>query len=317
MQYESQVLRLQTDADYSKRLPLGLCGDLLRHLRPLMAYSVRMAIEGSSVGTGRSPSWLVAVSDIRFVDYAREGDDTLIQLDLPSLGIGAPELYDQAELWPNMPSPLHTAANVLSEAVAEIDMANQDSLRYDRPLLRKLRGVGPVFSEHLHAILLPVQDNGREMQAMSMKTISNAAILVDRTPPPQEVRLVGQLDMIRRSTRSFGLQLDDGSEVHGVLESGDDVEELKQYFGARVLVLGKAIYRPSGALMRVDAHAIERGEGQPGIFSKVPPARSRRLTVKRDAARGQGWASFSSYFGKWPGDETDEQWEEMLVELKK
>jgi len=317
MQYESQVLRLQTDADYSKRLPLSLCGELLRRLKPLMAYSVRMAVEGSSVGKGRSPSWLTAVSDIRFVDYARDGDDTLIQLSLPALGDGAPELYEQTELWPTTPSRLCTAANVLAEAVAEIDVANQDSLRYDRPLLRKLTGIEPVFSEHLRTILLPVHDNGRPMQAVTSNTMSNAALLVDRTPPPQEVRLVGQLDMIRRSTRSFGLQLDDGSEVHGVLENSDEVEELKQHFGGRVLVLGKAVYRPSGALLRVDVHAIERGEGQPGVFSKVPPPRSRRLTVKRDAVRGQGWASFSSYFGKWPGDETDEQWEEMLAELQK
>ncbi len=317
MDYERQVLRLQTDADYRKRLPLSLCGDLLGHMRPLMAYSVRMAIEGSSVGRGRNPHWLAAVSDIRFADYGRDGDDTLIQLELPALGAAAPELYEQAELWPTKPPSRYTAANVLAEAVAEIDMEDQDSLRYDRPLLRKLRGIGPVFSEHLHTILLPGNDNGRRTQAMTPKTVSNAALLVDRTPSPQEVRLVGQLDMIRRSTRSFGLQLEDGSEVQGVLESSDDIEELKQLFGTRVLVLGKAIYRPSGALLRVDAHAIEGGEGQPRVFSKVPTPRSRRLTVKRDVPRGKGWASFSSYFGKWPGDETDEEWEEMLAELEK
>ena len=28
MRYESQVLRLQTDSDYSKRLPIHLCGEL-------------------------------------------------------------------------------------------------------------------------------------------------------------------------------------------------------------------------------------------------------------------------------------------------
>ena len=128
---------------------------------------------------------------------------------------------------------------------------------------------------------------------------------------------MGQLDMIRRSTRSFGLQLDDGSEVPGVLENADEVEQMRNFFGKRVLILGKAIYRPSGSLLRIDAHAIEHGEEQPSIFSKIPPARSRRVPLTRKVSAGQGWDSFSAYFGGWPGDETDEQWNEMMLELKK
>lgn len=129
--------------------------------------------------------------------------------------------------------------------------------------------------------------------------------------------MVGNLDMIRKSTRSFGLQLDDASEIHGVLESSEDVERLREFFGRRVLVLGKAVYRPSGSLLRVDAHAVEMGEAQPGIFSKVPPPRNRRIPAPARKAQGQGWAALSGYFGAWPGDETDEQWAEMLLELKK
>src|SRR5436309_15254091 len=97
MSYQSQVIRLQTDSDYSKRLPINLCADLLRLLKPLMTYSVRMAVEGSSVAIGRAPSWLVKASDVRFVDYAKDGNDTLIQLQLPVLGVAARELYNQAE----------------------------------------------------------------------------------------------------------------------------------------------------------------------------------------------------------------------------
>jgi hypothetical protein len=83
------------------------------------------------------------------------------------------------------------------------------------------------------------------------------------------------------------------------------------------LILGKAIYRPSGSLLRIDAHAIEHGEGQPSIFSRIPPSLSRRIPQTRKVSAGQGWDSLSSYFGGWPGDETDEQWNEMMLELKR
>lgn len=318
MRYESQVLRLHTDREYSKRLPINLCGELLRLLRPLMTYSVRMAVEGSSVAVGRTPAWLATASDVRFVDYARDGDDTLIHLDLPSLGSAAPELYDQVELWPTKPAAEFTAVDVLSEVVDEVDRGDQDSLRYDRHLLRKLSSVRRIFSDHLRSVALPYGSNGTARVHLLTEDITAiAGSLADSTPPPQEVRVAGQLDMIRRSTRSFGLQLDDGTEVHGVLENADEVDQMREFFGKRVLVLGKAVYRPSGSLLRIDAHAIEHGEGQPSIFSKIPPSRSRRVPQTRKATAGQGWDSLSAYFGSWPGDETDEQWNEMMLELKK
>jgi hypothetical protein len=122
--------------------------------------------------------------------------------------------------------------------------------------------------------------------------------------------------MIRHSTRTFAVKLEDGSEVHGVLEDHQQVEFLREWFGKRVLVLGRAVYRPSGSLLRVDAQAVESGEGQASLFSKVPPPRPEKLTVPRAAACGQSWQAFSSYFGKWPGTETDEEWAAILEEMK-
>jgi len=256
MRYESQVLRLQTDGDYSKRLPIQLCGDLLRLLRPLMTYSVRMAVEGSSVAAGRMPGWLAAASDVRFVDYDRDGSDTLIQLDSPALGAAAPELYDQAELWPTKPVAEYTAVDILSEVVSEVDRDDKDSPRYDRHLLRKLCTVHRVFSDHLHSVALPHGSNGAaRVHLLTKDTTAIAGRLADSTPQPQEVRVAGQLDMIRRSTRSFGLQLDDGVEVNGVLENADEVDQMREFFGKRVLILGKAIYRPSGSLLRIDTQS--------------------------------------------------------------
>jgi hypothetical protein len=57
--YQSQVLRLQTDNDFSKRLPIHLCGELLRLLPKPMSYSVRLAVEGPVLQPGeRLAGWL-------------------------------------------------------------------------------------------------------------------------------------------------------------------------------------------------------------------------------------------------------------------
>jgi hypothetical protein len=235
----------------------------------------------------------------------------LIEIQAPALGDAAPELYEQQELWATKPDPRFTAIDVLSDAVAEVALGDLDSVRFDRPLLQKIGGLKRVFSDHLRAVVLP-----REGRMLTDRIAETADRIAMNTPAPQQVRVVGHLDMIRKSTRSFGLQLDDGSEVYGVLQDIADIENLKAFFGQRVLVLGEAVYRASGSLLRIDAHAVESGDEVPGIFSKVPTP--QRLTSSQSRkGLGHGWADFSDYFGGWPGDETDEEWAEVLSELKR
>ncbi|MGO8813712.1 MAG: hypothetical protein ACLQVG_03475 [Terriglobia bacterium] len=135
-------------------------------------------------------------------------------------------------------------------------------------------------------------------------------------PQPRQVRVTGILDMIRHSTRSFGLKLEDGTEVRGVLKAREQTEELKQFLGKKLLVLGRAVYRPSGKLLRIDAEGFETGEGQPVLFSKVPPPREIRPAAVRMKSSSHQRQGVPAFFGTWPGEESDEDFERMLVELR-
>ena len=119
--------------------------------------------------------------------------------------------------------------------------------------------------------------------------------------------------MVRHSTRSFGLVLDNGDEIRGVLIEGT-FEVLQGYFGKDITVLGKAIYRPSGTLLRLDASEILPTAVGRRAFSKIPPslaqprAPERRLTPSRSGV--------ASFFGTWPGEETDRDLLEALEEIR-
>ena len=122
--------------------------------------------------------------------------------------------------------------------------------------------------------------------------------------------------MIRHSTRSFGLKLEDGSEVRGLVKTREQTEELKQFLGKKLLVLGRAVYRVSGTLLRIEAEGFEAGEGQPRLFAKVPAAREIRPTIVPIKPASHQHQSVSAFFGTWPGEETDEDFERMLAELR-
>jgi hypothetical protein len=307
-------LRLQTGADYTQRIPLDVCAGIMGRISPLFVGSLRMAIEGASVAFGRPPGWLERASDVRFVDYSHDGDDTLIALGLPRLGDAAEELYRQGKLWDTRPNPDDTAFEVFRHVVDEVAAENNESSWYDRQLLTRLARMKQIFGNQVHAIALPSRFGSTRLNETVTET---AARLGASTPATRQVRIAGVLDMIRHSTRGFSLRLESGEEVHGVMESADGLTALPEFFGKPVLVLGRAVYRPSGRLLRIDAAGIEDGAGASPLFSKIPqpqtmrPSASGRWKVSETGRRG-----VPAFFGTWPGDETDADMDMLLKDIR-
>jgi len=143
--------------------------------------------------------------------------------------------------------------------------------------------------------------------------VANAQLLSDQTPSPRQVRLVGKLDMVRHSTRSFGLQLDDGTEIRGILVDGT-LNRLQELFGRDITILGRAIYRPSGTLLRVDAtELLPTAEGRQA-FSRVPPSLAQHRKAERRLQTSR--SGVASFFGSWPGEESDRELLQSLEEVR-
>jgi hypothetical protein len=286
----------------------------MSRISPLFVGSLRMAMEGASVASGRPPVWLERASDIRFLEYSHEGDDTLIALGLPQLGEAAGELYRQGKLWDTRPGADDTALEVFRRVVDEVAAENNESSWYDRQLLTRLARMKQVFGSQIQAISL---SGGISGTRVNEKVTETAARLGASTPATRQVRIAGVLDMIRHSTRGFSLRLESGDEVHGVMESGDGLTALPGFFGKPVLVLGRAVYRPSGRLLRIDAVGIEDGAGASPLFAKIPPAQTVRPSASgRWKISETGRRGVPAFFGTWPGDETDADMDMLAKEIR-
>jgi hypothetical protein len=125
---------------------------------------------------------------------------------------------------------------------------------------------------------------------------------------------VGILDMLRASTQAFALKLDDGQEVRGVLTAGE-IGECKHFLEKRVAIHGKAVFRPSGRLLRIDAEDIRAASGDDTFFSQMPRATRRRMDVREVLREQSHKRGVAAIIGKWPGDETDEQIAAALQDL--
>ncbi len=313
MSMVSHTVRLKSEQHFGGRVPPGSFGEIMRVLPDTIRLSIRMAFAGRSMSRGRRHGWLDAASDIRFLGHSGD-NDTLLHFEAPSLGEAAKTLYEQQEFWPGKPKASDTGFDLLGDVISDVSAGNQDSERFDSHLLRRFtrfqNGLNGTFQE------MTIAGNRYTSQPVTLTkaVIETAKQFVTKTPTPQQVRIVGSLDMIRASTRAFALKLDDGQDIHGVLMDGD-IAQLGELLGQRVLVLGKSMFRPSGKILRVDADRVELAGEESAIWSKIPVPGKGRLEIS-ELRQPQGPRSgIAAVIGKWPGNETDEEIREALEEM--
>ena len=73
-------------------------------------------------------------------------------------------------------------------------------------------------------------------------------------------------------------------------------------------VVGKAVYRPSGNVLRIDASHVEASTAVTLAFSRVPPPMGYPVVLPPQARMAKPRkAGVAAFFGTWPGEETDEE----------
>jgi hypothetical protein len=278
--------------------------------------AVSMALRNRSNTPGRPPEWLRNASDLRFVGHGGNGQ-TELRFEIPTLESSASEIYSQQVLFDDVrPDGKLTGLDLLMNVIDEIESGQEDSTAYDSQLLKRLRRLNRFFKRGPFSEFRIVGS-----QAMVGKTTrfnSETCEQIDRlygnTPKPQRVRLVGALDGIEASTLRFSLILDFGERVVGVYPEALS-DQMQAFWRNRVLVVGTAIYRISGNLLRVEAEDIQAGDDESDLFSRLPTPSHAKLD-SGELQRPQGPRSgMAAIMGQWPSDETEEEIEAALEQI--
>jgi hypothetical protein len=311
----TQTITLTSDQHYGRRLPSEALGKALRAIPEVVERSISMAFRGRSSVRGSRPGWLHAAADIRFIDHRGDDASTLV-FEVPRLGDAASQLYRHQEFfWSSHPGPDDTGFDLLGDVLTDVANRNEDSDRYDPQLLRRLAAFRTVLDRTFDEMRIVGHRYTADRPArLTREIVTNARELYSRGLMPQRVRIAGTLDMIRASTQTFTLKLEDGQEVQGVL-AGADIDALKERFRQRVLVLGRAVYRASGHVLRIEADEIQLATDGDHFFATLPKSRRRRFDLRnvlREQAHKKG---VDAILGRWPGDETDEVIEQALEEM--
>ena len=195
---ERSILLAEGEGLGAKPRP-DLIAPVLGHLSATLIDSVRMGFLHASRARGRTPGFVNAASDIRFIGHAASGDGgTILRFEVPRFGVVAEEVFRQTQLWEDGPQPDETAFELLGAAIGDVGAHRLESNRFDPGLLRRIgsysrvlnRGVGRI---ELSDVQLP---HPARIDAALVKA---ATELAAATPAAQRVRVTGRLDLMGAS----------------------------------------------------------------------------------------------------------------------
>ena len=303
---ERYEIRLQGAEARGNRISGPLLLDLLSILTEGSRQALRLRLDGRSKFTGPAPSWLAPATRFDVVGI-RDGS-TIVDIEAPSLAEAAPEKFAQRDFFSEMNID-QSAVTLMEASLSDALSGKAESDLYDDDLIETFEGLSEIVGKGYDTL----QMKGPRPVSVDAASLRKLVTLRDSTPAPRRVRIAGFLEAIRWSDRMFTLKLADGSKLRGVaLSDAVDRESLRLGFGTKVAISARAVFRPSGRVLRIEADHMEAATGDVGVWSVVPKPMDGKLD-RRTLIELQGpKTGINAIWGKWPGDESDEQIAEWL-----
>ena len=293
-------------------------GAVLARVKPTIRETLRMGFLGSSRLVGRPIRELRAIGEILFGGQSKGPDDsTRLHFKAPILRSAAPQLFEQELLWQHSLQPDDTAFDLVGDLLKDVSKGVKESERFDSDLLRRVAGFDFALRQGISELKFHGHrnDSSTNVPEINECVTQSAKTLYDETPRPTRARVAGRLDMIRISDRAFDLLLQDGRKIRAVWAQ-PEIVGLRDFLGSSVVIEGLAIYRPSGAVLRIDASAIAAARTEDSLFSTIPQPGSGKLDVKLLSRPQNQKSGVNAIWGTWPGTETEQELLDALREVR-
>ncbi len=288
---------IHLDGVHASNLSLSVLRDLVDILVEGTSRAARLAVEGRSTARRIAPAGLAEASDVHLLGL-REGS---LVLDVAASPLALVSL-DAFSMRGG-----ETAFDLFLDAVDDALHGRRDSERLDLGILQTLLKTRSLFGRGPTRLRI-TRANGSAIEILE-SAVEKFQKLATETPPPKVDRVVGVLDSLTISTRACLLKLADGTSLKGYLGAHIDLDHWKPLLGLEVVVEGTVTFRPSGRPQRVEVDHVAPATARDVLWKRTP--QSELVHEQRSLPAGE----ITSYFGRWPGDEDDDQVFAALREL--
>ncbi len=302
---ERRTVRLAGPGTLGSHVHARVLGETTALLVEGTQRALRLRTQGRSAARGSLPPWIEAASDVVLSvrgSTERWSGPTLLHVELPTLLQAAPGTFGQLEMFPELDLSRTSFDYLVDSMSAAVSPAGDDAL-YDVPFLEFLRKQSSIFDAGVDTMaFVDGAGRSRTLLELTIGSLRGLQSLEETIPPPQRMRIAGQLDTIRASDLSFVLVLDDGSKVRGV---ADSASSLKEHWKTPVVVSGRGFYTSKQRIQRIEAdHIVPATKRDLEVWGVAPPAEISVPHLRRPQGPRSGLAAV---INRWPGDESDEE----------
>jgi hypothetical protein len=308
VKYKLRIKGLETpDGKISVRLLL----EVLQNLTDCAERGLRLAVEGTSVKSGRPPTWLEQAVNLTFSGVKK--GSTVLEFEAPLLGDAIGSQLNQKDFWIVQPTKDDTALSLFSKSVRDMTAENLESDYYDAGVLRGLLSLKP-FLKKATSVELSAAGRPQDHVTLTMAEMEKAERLKVRTPEPQACIVSGHLDAIQHRKKCFQLILSEGQSILGRIdEEFISAENLREFWGKDVTIKGMVHFKPSGRMQLLDAQLIKHKEAGEEVFQEMPMVQSEAVFVTNAFQNHDRKNWLKEIWNQWPGDEPVE---DLLHDLK-
>lgn len=190
----------------------------------------------------------------------------------------------------------------------------EDKNLLDEPLINELIQFKKFFNNDQESIQLSNRGTTPEV-SFNQRGIDKIEDLYKTIPEPQKTVINGVIDEMKFSRKQLVLVTENKQKVVVLPPSEHTLTEIKDFFGKEITITGMAHFKPGGQLSYLQMDRF----GKPGkadkFFSKKPDKMSMQQQIALQIREGKKKNPLDDVIGKWPGDETDEEFERMLKDL--
>ncbi|WP_421948681.1 hypothetical protein [Phaeodactylibacter xiamenensis] len=307
MNYE---IKIDNAVEAKGAIDLGRLAKIAEGIRRISEGALQIRLRGISLTKGRKKVSLQNALKVTLTDI-KEGSTVLCLSTEPFEKTLEPYQTDifRAEAQAELPAETPMSLFIKSFQYALTDEDPQELL--DKPLLRELKSLKKAFLSEGETMRFSNQGSLPVLE-LTQKDFTKIKVLEDEIPDPQPVVLNGIVELLQYSKLKVKIKTAEGI-VDGFLSDDLSSEDIAPFWGKEITITGTSHFKPRGRSVIEIERVFEPGAGD-DFFSKRPKSETVDMQIARQI-REKGSNPLADIVGKWPGEETDEEFEELLKTL--
>ena len=303
-------IKIENAQEANGEIDLGRLATIAEGIRKISEGALQIRLKGISASKG--PKKVSLKEALKVTLTGLKGGSTVLDLSTEKF---EQTLSYQADIFrqeAQQDLPQQTPVSLFIHAFNDALNAQDDHGLLDKPLLNELKNFRKAFLKDDEILTISNQGSLPDLK-LEKRDFKKIKDFEEELPDPEPVMLNGIVDELKYSKLKVRIQTEEGI-VDGFLSNSLATEDIAPYWGQKVTITGTSHFKPGGKSVIEIQRIFESGEGDE-YFSKKPESETVQEQFDRQLREKGAKNQLSAIAGKWPGNESDEEFDRMLNDL--